>query len=360
MPNAIEIATMRNAPMSLGVLRQIISAVPLFGAFDMRTTPRTRFKSLVIDGLPDVDPFVNLGDGFKSGKATMSLREFGCSYLGGLVQVQRDVAREWQAENQDLDFDYFTLQASTRIESDLMKIEKQILYGTGSGSTKGFPGLKQMTPGTLAANVMAMTDTPDDADFTKSVINAGGSTSNTASSAYSIRFGPLDCQLVMGGTSGNEELFQFGERRIQMIAPDAEKPTELAEHEVGQYSGHIGLSVAGFSETETARVLSQYCLRRLMNLTAQTDKGMDDYKLEKLVLSHPDNKLPSVIVMSHRSGDQWANSRKSTGGTVFIGGMGGGRDGTVNRQPLRPTQYDGIPVIYSRAVKNNDAIETPA
>ena len=359
MPNAIEIATMRNAPMSLGVLRQIISAVPLFAAFDMRTTPRTRFKTLVIDGLPDVDPFVNLGDGFKSGKATMSLREFGCSYLGGSLKVQCDVAREWQAENQDLDFDYFTLHASTRIEADLLKIEKQIIYGTGAGSAKGFPGLKQMTPGSLTTNVMAMTDTPDDNDFTKTVIDAGGSTANTASSAYSIRFGPLDCQLVMGGTTGNGELFQFGERRIQSMAPDADKPTELAEHEVAQYSGHIGLSLAGFSETESARVLSQYSVRRLMNLTAQTDKGMDDYKVEKLILSHPDNKAPSVIVMSHRSGDQWANSRKSTGGTVFVGGASG-RDGTMIRQPKRPTDYEGVPVIYSRAIKNTDAIEVPA
>lgn len=360
MSTAVEIATMRNAPLSLGVLRQVISAVPLFAAFDMRTTPRTRFKTLVIDGMPDVDPFVNLGDGFKTGRATLSLREFGCSYLGGHVKVQLDVAREWQAENQDLDFDYFTLQASERIKSDLLKIEKQIIYGTGSGSLKGFPGLKQMTPGSLAANVMAMTDTPDDADFTKTVINAGGSTDNTGSSAYSIRFGTLDCQLVMGGTSGNQELFQFGERRIQSLAPDADKPNELAEHEIGQYSGHIGLSVSGFSEAEAAQVKSQYSVRRLMNLTAQADKGMDDYKLEKLLLSHPEDKAPSVFVMSYRSGDQWANSRKSTGSVVFVGNQGSGRDGTINRQPKRPTEYEGIPVIYTRSVKNNDAIELPA
>jgi hypothetical protein len=338
MPTAVEIATIRQAPLSLGVLRQVISAVPLFAAFDMRTTSRTRFKTLSIDGMPDVDPFVNLGDGFKTGRATLSLREFGCSYLGGHVKVQLDVAREWQAENQDLDFDYFTLQASERIKGDLLKIEKQIIYGTATGSAKGFPGLKQMTPGAIAANVMAMTDTPDDSDFTKTVINAGGSTSNTASSAYSIRFGTLDCQLVMGGTSGNQELFQFGERRIQALAPDASKPEELAEHEIGQYSGHIGLSVSGFSEAEASQVKSQYSVRRLMNLTAQADKGMDDY----------------------RSGDQWANSRKSTGSVVFVGNMGSGRDGTINRQPARPTEYQGIPIVYTRSIGNTDAIEVPA
>ena len=358
MPTALEIAIQRNAPMSLGVLRQVISNVPLFAAFDMRTTERTRFKTLVIVGLPDVDPFVNLGDGFSRGKATLALREFACSYMGGNVVVQLDVAREWQAENQDLDFGYFELQASTRIEADLQKVEKQIIYGTAINS-KGFPGLKQMTPGTLSANVMSMTDTPDDSDFTRTVINAGGSTSNTASSVYSIRFGTLDCQLVMGGTSGNSELFQFGERRIQSMPPDAAKPNELAEHEIAQYSGHIGLSVAGFSGTEGTLVPGQYCVRRLANLTPQADCGVDDYKLEKLILSHPENSRPSLLTMSMRSGDQWAKSRSATGGVVFIGGMSG-RDGTINRAPMRPTEYEGVPVVYTRSIRNNDAIEVPA
>lgn len=360
MPTALEIAVQRNAPMTLGVLRQIISNVPLFNAFDMRTTPRTRFKTLVISGLPDVDPFVNLGDGFKSGRAVLTLREFSCAYMGGNVTVQTDVAREWQAENQDLDFDYFTLQASTRIEADLLKVEKQIIYGTAGGSAKGYPGLKQMSPGTIATNVMSMTDTPDDSDFTKTVINAGGSAAGTASSVYSIRFGTLDCQLVMGGTSGNQELFQFGERRLQHLPPDPDKPDELAEHELAQYSGHVGLSVAGFSGTEGATVPGQYSMRRLMNLTNDADKGVDDYKLEKLVLSHPENSRPSILAMSMRSGDQWAASRKSTGSVVFVGNMGSGRDGVINRQPQRPNEYEGIPIVYTRSIKNNDAIEVPA
>lgn len=359
MPTALDIAIMRNAPMSLGVLRQVINGVPLFAAFDVRTTDRTRFKTLVIVGLPDVDPFVNLGDGFSRGKATLALREFGCSYMGGNVVVQLDVAREWAAENQDLDFDYFTLQAASRIEADLLKVEKQIIYGTVANA-KGFPGLKQMTPGSITGNVMAMTDTPDDTDFTKTVINAGGSTASAGSSVYSIRFGSLDCQLVMGGTSGTQELFQFGERRIQSMPPDASKPNELAEHEIAQYSGHIGLSVAGFSGTEGAMVPGQYCVRRLMNLTPQDGCGVDDYKLEKLILSHPENSRPSILTMSMRSGDQWAKSRQSTGSVVFVGNMGSGRDGVINRAPQRPTEYEGVPVVYTRSIRNNDAIEVPA
>lgn len=359
MPTAVEIAIMRGAPMSLGVLRQVQAAVPLFSGFDMRTTAATHFRTLVISALPDVNPFRNLGDGFLSGKATLTLRKFDCSYMGGLVVAQSDVARVWNEENQEIDFDYFTLQASTRIQADLLKVEKQMVYGTAI-NPQGFPGLKQMTPGNISANVLSLTETAEDTDYTKTVINAGGSTSNTGSSVYSVRFGQLDCQLVMGGTSAGAELFEFGERRIQSIAPDASKPNELAEHEIAQYSGHIGLSVAGFSGTEGAQVPSQYALRRLTNLTAQTDCGLDDTKMQKLLDSHPATHRPSVFVMNGRSGDQWATSRRSTGSVTFVGNMGSGRDGVINRAPPRPTEFDGIPVIYTPAIKSTDIIDVPA
>lgn len=360
MPTAIEIATMRRAARSLGVLNITRTAVPLLAAFDVRVVPTTQFKTLVIDGLPDVDPFVNLGEGFSAGQVSMSLRKFDCSYMGGLVKVQVDVANEWQAENVDLDYDYFTLQAAMRIKADLVKVQKQIVYGTASGSAKGFPGLKQMTPGLgkLDTNVLALTDTAEDTDFTKSVINCGGSTANTGSSAYGIVFGSLDCQLVFGSTEGQgAELINFGERVTQMIAPNTNEPDKLAKHELAQYSAHIGLSIAGFSETESSRVKTQHSVRRLANLTADSGCGMDDEKLEKLLLSFPEEKVPNILTMSHRSGDQWAKSRKATGGTVFVAGQGSGRLGTVNLQPARPTEYNGVPVIYTSAIKNNEAIE---
>lgn len=359
MPTAFEIAAGRDAPATLGLLRQVQTAVPLFDAFDARTSPRTTFKTISIDGLPTAG-FVTLGAGFKFSKGRLGVRESRCSYIGALVMAQLDVAREWEAEHQGLGYSYFELQAALRLQADLLHVEKQIIYGT-SNDAKGFPGLKEITPGDDTDNVLAMTDTPDDSDFTKTVINVGGSTSNTASSAYAVEFGDLACQLVIGGTTGSGELFQFGERRIQSLAPDSNAPTELAEHEVGQYSGHIGLSVSGFSPVKAGdAVPSQYCLRRAMNITGQTGYGFDDYVAEKLILSFPEGHSPNILILSHRSGDQWAKARKSTGSVTFVGNMGSGRDGVINTQPKRPAEYEGVPVIYSKAVRNTDAIEVPA
>ena len=360
MPNAIDIATGRDAPATLGMLTQVITATPLFNAFDMRTSPFTRFSTLALVGLP-AGGFVRFGAGFKMGTAALAMREFDCSYIGAMVKAQVDVANRWAAEHRNVGYDYFTLQASTRLQADLIRVEKQIIYGTAIDPL-GFPGLKQVTPGTLASNVMSVTDTADDIDYTKTVINAGGNAAGAASSAYGIVFGELDVQLVMGNDStGSGELFVFGERRITPMAPDSTKPDELADHETGQYAGHIGLAVAGFSPVAAGdTVPSQYSLRRLMNLTPDDGCGLDDYKMEKLLLSFPDGKVPAIFAMSSRSGDQWAKSRKPGATTIFVGGQGGGRAGTVNIQPERPRDYAGIPIVYTRAIRNNDAIEVPA
>ena len=360
MPTAIELATGREAPVSLGLLTQVVTAVPLFNAFDARTSPNTRFSTLAVVALPS-SGFITLGDGFKFSKGRLEPRMFDCAYIGALVKAQLDVARRWLVEHPNIGYDYFGLQAALRLQADLMHIEKQMIYGTANDA-KGFPGLKEISPGTISSNVLTMSDTPDDTDFTKTVINAGGSASSTASSAYAVEFGELAVQLVFGSDNGgNGELFEFGERRIVPMAPDSTKPDELADHEVGQYAGHIGLSVAGFSPVQAGETVpSQYCLRRLMNLTNDADCGFDDYKAEKLIQSFPDGHVPSMLTMSHRSGDQWAKSRKSTGSVTFVANGASGRDGAVNRQPARPTEYQGLPVVYTRAIKNNDAIEVPA
>jgi len=359
MPTLIDIATGRSAPISLGVLRQVITSTPLLNAFDARTSPNTRFTALALVALPGGSGFVRFGGGYKAGEARWEPRQFDCAYIGGMVQAHMDLARRWEVEHPDAEDDYFTTQAALRIAADLLLVEKQIIYGWGNDAL-GFPGLKQTAPGTLAANVYSLTETPDDTDFTKSVINAGGSTSATASSVYAIEFGKLACQLVMGGATGGGELFTFGERKIQAIAPDSTKPLELADHELGQYSGHIGLSIAGYAPVADGETVpGQYCLRRLMNVTNDSGCGVDDYKMEKLVQSFPDGHVPSILTMSHRSGDQWAKSRSATG-SVTIVGSSSGRDGQLNRQPARPTEYEGIPIVYTRAIRNNDAIEVPA
>lgn len=357
--NLIDIAMGRKAPISLGMLRQVITATPLLDRFDARTSPDTRFMALALVALSGNSGFVRFGAGYKGGEARFEPRYFDCAYIGAMVKAHCDLARRWEAEHPDSDMDYFTLQASLRLQEDLKLVEKQIIYGWGNDAL-GFPGLKQTTPGNLAGNVYALTETPDDTDFTKSVINAAGSASGAASSAYAIEFGELGCQLVMGGATGGGELFTFGERKIQAIAPDSTKADELADHELGQYSGHIGLGIGGYapvSEGET--VPSQFCLRRLMNLTNDSGCGMDDWKMEKLEQSFPDGHRPSIYTMSHRSGDQWAKSRSATG-SVTIVGSSSGRDGQLNRAPARPTEYNGVPVVYTASIRNNDAIEVPA
>ena len=51
------------------------------------------------------------------------------------------------------------------------------------------------------------------------------------------------------------------------------------------------------------------------------------------------------------------SSRSASSVSVFLGGMTTAKDSQVNLQAPRPTNYEGIPVVYTSLIKNNDAIE---
>lgn len=326
---------------------------PLLSAFDARTTAATTFKTLAVTALPS-SAFVNFNEGFSASRGTLAVRDFDCSLIGGLIAEDVITSNAWNAAHPNAGYTYFDLQMQLKMIADAKHIERQMVYGTVRDA-KGFPGMKELTP-YASGNVLALTDSPDDTDFVKTVINAGGSTSSTASSVYSVIFGEMDCQLVIGGDQG-AELFSLGEMISQMMAPNSAAPTLLTEHRVQQIHGFFGLAVSGMNQTPNDVVPTQYSLRRLANCTAQTDNTVTDKKIEKLVLSHGDGLVPSRLFMSPRSGDQWAASRSASSVSVFLGGMTTAQGSQVNLQAPRPTNYEGIPVTYTSAIRNNDAIE---
>lgn len=354
MPTALEIAQGRNVPLSVGLLMALQTRYPLLSTFDARSTRDTSFQTLAVTELPG-SAFVNYNEGFAPSRGKMEVREFDCSLIGGLIAEDRITAQKWNDAHPNAGYTYFDLQLQLKMIADARHIERQMVYGKARDA-KGFPGMKELTPFTTA-NVLALTDSPDDTDFVKSVINAGGTTSNTASSVYSVIFGDMDAQLVIGGDQGGE-LFSLGDMITQMMAPNPAEPTKLTEHNVQQLHGYFGLSVSGMNQTPGSVVPTQYSLRRLANCTAQTDATVTDKKIEKLVLSHGDGLVPSRLYMSPRSGDQWAASRSASSVSVFLGGMSTAQNSQVNLQAPRPTNYEGIPVTYTSAIRNNDAIET--
>lgn len=355
MPTALEIAQGRNTPLTAGLLMAVQTRAPAVAAFDARTTPDKTFNTLSVTALPS-SAFVNHNEGFPASRGTLALRSFDCSLIGGQIREAVETAREWNRTHPNVGYTYFDLQAQLKMMADTRHIEKQMFYGT-SNDAKGFPGMKELTP-YVAANVLALTASPDDTDFVKSVINAGGTTATTASSVYSVVYGEIDgCQLVLGNDQGGE-LFQLGEIIQQAIAPDSNAPNNLLMHNIAEMIGYVGLSVSGMNQTPNSVVPVQYALRRLANVTADSGCTVTDSKLEKLALAHGDGIRPNAFYMSPRSGDQLATSRSATSVTLFLGGMPKAKDSVASLQAPRPDNYEGIPIVYTSAIRNVDAIES--
>lgn len=356
MPTLAQIAQARQVPLSSGVFTACATEAPALSAFDARTARSTKFMTLALTGLP-TSAFKNLGEGFTHSDATLSVREFDAKLIGGLIKSERISAKRWDAEHQASGYTWFDLQVMAKMKSDMRHIERVLFYGTAVDA-KGFPGLKELTP-YVSGNVLSLTDDPgaDGVDYAKTVVNAAGSTATTASSVYSVIFGEMDAQIVACNDGGGE-LLTMTDTIEQMIAPDSDSPTALLLHDVAQVYGFIGLAVSGMNVTPNDVVPTQYSVRRLANLTEDSGKGVSDAKLEQLVLSHGDGKVPSMLFMNGRSARQWADSRSASTATLFLGGSGDARGNTGSLRAKRPDNFEGIPVTYTSAIKSNDAIES--
>jgi len=356
MPTALQIAQGRqSAPLSQGLFSTVRTATPLLSAFDARTSSDDKFLTLDLVSLP-TSAFVGLNEGLTHSEGAFELREFSCSQIGGLIKAEVEAARLWSKHHTSTGYDWFSLQAMLRMKADLVNIEKQIILGRANDA-KGFPGAKEMTP-YIAANVMAATADPQASLWKKSVINAGGTTDNTASSVYSFVFGELEAQLVIGNDTG-AEMLRVSEIVRQMIAPDSNSPTKLSLHDVAEVRGYMGLAVSGFNlQAAGQTVPTQYSVRRIANLTADSGKGLTDMLIDLLRRSHGGGRQVGLLAMSTRSGQQLAASRAPTAINFMMGQSGDAQKGTFTTYPAPPDNWNGIPIVYPDCIGSTDALES--
>jgi len=354
MPTLLEIVQGRPTPLTQGIITAAATESPALGAFDARTSTDTNFMALALVGLPTASGFRDYGQGASHGSAQLALREFAAKLMVAKVKVEMITAARWDAAHAASGTTFFDLQVMARMAAEMRHLERAIFYGTAQDA-KAFPGLKQLTP-FVSTNVLEVNENPEDEDFVRTVLDSGGTTATTASSVYSVVHGPLDCQLVVCNDGGGE-LFHMTEPRYQDFAPDPNSPEETLEFMLSQIQGHFGVAVSGMNQTPNSVVPTQYSVRRLANVTPDNASGLTGAKMDLLVDSHGDGKTPSAFYMSKRSGRQLAIDGGATQVTVSLGGGGDARNATTRKQAKTPTDWDGIPIIYTSAIKNNDAIE---
>jgi hypothetical protein len=355
MPTLLEIVQGRQTPLTQGIITAAATESPALGAFDARTSSDTNFMALALTSLPTASGFKDYGEGASHASANLALREFAAKLAVAKVKVESLTAARWDAAHTSSGTTYFDLQVMARMAAEMRHLERAIFYGTAQ-DTKAFPGLKELTP-FVSTNVLEITENPEDADFVRTVLDSGGTSATTASSVYSVVHGPLDCQLVVCNDGGGE-LFYMTEPRYQDFAPDSNSPDATLEYMVTQISGHFGVAVSGMNQSPNSVVPTQYSVRRLANVTADSGAGLTGAKMDLLVDSHGDGKMPSAFYMSKRSGRQLAVDGGATQVTVSLGGGGDARNTTTRKQAKAPTDWDGIPIVYTSAISNADAIET--
>lgn len=356
MPTALEIAQGRQIPLSAGLFMALVTDTPALAAIDARSSSSTKFLSLAVTSLPTAGPFINYGEGFSVSNGAMELREFDCSLVGGQIKAERISAAKWDKEHGASGYTWFDLQTMLKFKAQGIALEKQLFQGRVYDA-KGFPGLKELTP-YVAANVAALTVTSASHNFAKSVINAGGTQANTASSVYAIIEGEMDVQLILGDDMGGQaEFFKLSEVITSNEAPNSAEPTKLSLHDVQQFSGHIGLSIGGFNQTPGSVVPTQYSARRLANLTTDTAAKLNDAMMDKLARSFGVGKKPTKFFMASRSGEYLAASRTATAVNVNLG-AGPAIGQTFNTYPEPPDNWRGIPIIYADlSIGESDAVE---
>ncbi len=313
----LDIAKQNGNDAVVGLIEENIKYSPEVEVIPARTVRGTSYRTVVRTGLPTTG-FRSANDGFAPSKSKFRNELIQAYIFGGRIEVDKavadaheDGAEAWQAT-----------EASGVMMSAMRSLGDQVFYGT-STDAKGFPGLKAFTP-------FGGTTNSSDAQ----TIDAGGTTASTASSVYGVNFGTQDVQMIVG----------------------REGAIDLPDFMVESITGNNGQKHLGYVSEIVSWVGMQIgndnAVRRLLNLTEDSGKGLTDDLMAKLLETYPVGYTPDAFFLSRRSRRQLQVSR-----TVTLFGNGRSRPNQPNVAPL-PTEYDGVPFVVTDSIKNTDAIES--
>jgi len=314
MPNLtlLDVAKMNGTDAVVGLVEESLSAAPEINLFPVRTITGTSYKTLVRTGLPTVD-FIAASSGIATGKSTFENKIFETALLGGRIEVWKSVLDS--PENGPAS-DIKATEASGVMEAAMRKVGRQVFYGkTALGSALGFVGLVSFVDTTM-------------------IHDATGTTANTGSSVYFVKFGPKDVSLVMG-LNAKMELSEF---RVESLTDGS---NNKGPGEVADLASWIGLQCA-----------SKFSVARIKNVTADSGKGCTDSLLAAGLQLFPAGVMPDAILMSRRSRNQLqaaraAVSNLSTGKGELKGG---------SAYVPTPTDFEGIPIVATDSILNTEPI----
>lgn len=312
----LDIAKLSGNDAVVGLIEENLKYSPEAQYFPFRTIRGTSYKAAFRTGLPTTG-FRAANEGQTPSKSEFRQALIEAFIFGGQIEVDKAIALAHEGGVDEL----LAIESSGVMQSALRNLGSQIWYGTVKDG-KGFPGLKAFTPkGGKTLN-------GDDL-----FVDATGAAASTASSVYAVKLGNQDVTLI----GGNNTAWQLDDFQIQQVT--------------AQNGGKFTAYVAGLTSWIGLQCVNENSVRRIGNLTAESGKGLTDALLYKLLETFPVGVVPDAIFMSRRSRTQLQNSRQ-----VVLQGQGVVRPDQPAIAPL-PTSFEGIPIIVTDSILNNDAIE---
>ena len=279
------------------------SLIQLPNVASVRTIAGLLYQTRVRTVLPSV-AFRNFNEGALATKAT---------YENRVVQTYTLNPR-WGGDKAALDRDedgpqaVMAEEAAAHLEAAWQRVARAFYYGTDAtyGDAKAFPGLLQSY------------------DATNNVVDAGGTTDSTATSAWLVAFGPQKVQWVYGN-GGN---FDLSEVDLRDQTDGVGNPYTAYHQELFCYPG--------------LQVSSQRYVVRIKKITADNAKTFKDSLVAEALAKFPTGVVPDVIFCSKRSLSQLQSSRTATNAT--------------GAEAPFPTQVFGIPLAVTEALSEVETL----
>lgn len=274
-------------------------AVPNVGA--ARTIKGRQYKTLVRTGYPAIN-FRGANEGVVPSVSAYENRLVETYILNPRWECDKAVADS----HEDGAETYIAREAQAQVEAAMRLLGKQFYYGTGTGGdSKGHPGL-------LGSVSSALT------------VDAGGTTANTGSSVWAVKWGEQHVIWVYGENGSLEmptlrvgDVFDASNNRFTAYIQDL--------------FAYPGLQVG-----------STVSVGRIRKLTEDAGKGLTDNLIYDLLSKFPTGVVPDVLLMSRRSLRQLRQSRTAT-------------NQTGAPAPL-PAEVEGIPIAITESILDTESL----
>lgn len=308
----LDIARMNASDGVVGLIEETIQASPEVMGGTARTIRGFGYDTLHRTNVPLVG-FRAVNGGTEKCKSDYELKRTETYIMDCASEIDVALAKR----HEDGEAAAIALESEGILEGSFRSLSSQFYYGRGSNASSnsiapdaglGFPGLAEVVNSSL-------------------VVDATGTTSGSATSAYAVKWGTKFVNWVIG----DDGAFDTDDPRIVRVVTDAGPPEKCADHWRTPLLFNIGL-----------QLVNPNSIGVIKNLTTESGKGLTDDLIASLLALFPSGMVPDAIYVTRRSKEQIRTSR-----TTF--------SPTGQPAPMIENSF-GIPIIDSDGIVNTEAV----